>query len=348
MTHKQNPSTFKSKIIRPGVLILSLQLVCTLLLTSKPVKPLVVPSQLFHIGTFRGSSLDLHILESTPAYIKFPFRKVRNLILLEGVADQLDGYFILDTGAPYLVLNKTYFRESKIKTEWMAGGVGGTQSAAFSTQIQELKIQELSWTDVNADVLSLSHIENKLGAKILGLLGNALFEKYEMEINLRDQVMILYTLDKKGRRIQHPEKCNYRNSTCRGKLKPHDSMILLEAKIEGKKLTLCMDTGAEMLVLNKVLKKKVLNQVLVDKRMILNGTDGNRIEVLGGVLYELNLPGADLCDIPTIIASLDDMGNAYKIHIDGMIGHSLLEKGIFSVNFVIKKWSFRPFNEEEE
>lgn len=304
-------------------------------------------SQLYHIGTYQGSSLDLHIMERTPAFIKFPFRKVRNLILLEGVADRLDGYFILDTGAPYLVLNKTYFRDTKIKAEWLAGGVGGAQSAAFSTQIQELKIQELSWTDVNADVLSLSHIENKLGAKILGLLGNALFDKYEMEINLEQQVMTLHFLDKKGNRIQNPEKCNYRNSKCRGKLKPHNSMILMEAKIEGKRLILCMDTGAEMLVLNKVLQKKVLNQVAVDKRMILHGTDGNRIEVLGGVLYELNLPGADLCNIPTIIASLDDMGNAYKIHIDGMIGHSLLEKGIFSVNFVKKEWSFRPFNEEE-
>ncbi len=259
----------------------------------------------------------------------------------------MDGYFILDTGAPYLILNKTYFRDSKIKGEWMAGGVGGAQSAAFATQISELNVQDLLWTDVDADVISLSHIENKLGAKILGLLGNALFDKYEMEINLKEQVMILYTLDKKGNRIQDPEKCNYRNSMCRGKLNPYSNMILMNAKIAGRKLTFCMDTGAEMLVLNKNLKKKVLNQVSVDRLMMLNGTDGNKIEVLAGILFELNLPGADLCDIPAIIASLDDMGKAYNIHIDGMIGHSLLEKGVFSVNFIRKEWSFRPYNEEE-
>lgn len=305
------------------------------------------PSHLFHIGTYQGNSLDLHATERTPSRIIFPFRKVRNLILLEGVADRLDGYFILDTGAPYLVLNKTYFRDSKIKGEWMAGGVGGTQSSIFATQISELTVQDLSWTDVDADVLSLSHIENKLGAKILGLLGNALFNQYEMEINLQEQVMILHTLDNKGNRIHEPEKCNYRNSKCRGKLNSQSNLILMNAKIAGKRLTLCMDTGAEMLVLNKVLRKKVLNQVAVDQRMMLHGTDGNRIEVLGGNLYELNLPGADLCDVPAIIASLDDMGKAYKIHIDGMIGHSLLEKGIFSVNFVRKEWSFRPYNEEE-
>lgn len=305
------------------------------------------PSHFFHIGTYQGSSLDLHVLESTPSQIIFPFRKVRNLILLEGVADQLDGYFILDTGAPYLVLNKSYFRDSKIKGEWMAGGVGGAQSSAFATQIAELKVQDLTWSDVDADVLSLSHIENKLGAKILGLLGNALFDKYEMEIDLKEQVMILHTLNKRGNRIKEPEKCSYRNSKCRGKLNPNSNMILMHAKIAGKKLTLCMDTGAELLVLNKNLRKKVLNQVNVDKRMMLNGTDGNRIEVLAGVLYELTLPGADLCDVPSIIASLDDMGKAYNIHIDGMIGHSLLEKGIFNVNFVRKEWSFRPYNDEE-
>jgi hypothetical protein len=229
----------------------------------------------------------------------------------------------------------------------MAGGVGGTQSATFATQISELTVQDLSWTDVDADVLPLSHIENKLGSKILGLLGNELFDKYEMEINLKDQVMILHTLDNKGNRIEAPELCNYRNSKCRGKLNAQSNLILMNARIAGKRLTLCMDTGAELLVLNKDLRKKVLNQVEVNKRMMLHGTDGNRIEVLGGILYELNLPGVDLCDVPAIIASLDDMGKAYNMHIDGMIGHSLLEKGIFSVNFVRNEWSFLPYNEEE-
>jgi hypothetical protein len=40
-----------------------------------------------------------------------PFRQAGNLIIVEATIDGLRGNFILDTGAPYLVLNATYFRD---------------------------------------------------------------------------------------------------------------------------------------------------------------------------------------------------------------------------------------------
>jgi hypothetical protein len=41
-----------------------------------------------------------------------PFKKVGNLIVVEAQIDSVYGNFILDTGAPGLVLNKTYFRDA--------------------------------------------------------------------------------------------------------------------------------------------------------------------------------------------------------------------------------------------
>ncbi|MBK7441147.1 MAG: hypothetical protein IPI65_06360 [Bacteroidetes bacterium] len=38
-----------------------------------------------------------------------PLKRVQNLFLIEARVDSLVGNFILDTGAPHLVLNKTYF-----------------------------------------------------------------------------------------------------------------------------------------------------------------------------------------------------------------------------------------------
>lgn len=39
-----------------------------------------------------------------------PFTKVGNLMIVKARVDSVEGNFILDTGAPYLVLNLTYFR----------------------------------------------------------------------------------------------------------------------------------------------------------------------------------------------------------------------------------------------
>src|SRR6476469_529605 len=43
--------------------------------------------------------------------LTIPIKRSQNLILLEGEIDGQQGNFILDTGAPYLVLNQTYFRD---------------------------------------------------------------------------------------------------------------------------------------------------------------------------------------------------------------------------------------------
>src|ERR1043165_8521915 len=61
--------------------------------------------------------------------VEIPFIRAGNLILIQAKADTLDGNFILDTGAPKLVLNTTYFREypsiSDHSSNEESGGITG-------------------------------------------------------------------------------------------------------------------------------------------------------------------------------------------------------------------------------
>jgi len=41
-----------------------------------------------------------------------PIKRAGNLIIVEAQIDTLEGNFVMDTGAPYLVLNATYFRDA--------------------------------------------------------------------------------------------------------------------------------------------------------------------------------------------------------------------------------------------
>ncbi len=45
------------------------------------------------------------------AVCTIPFTRAGNLILIQATVDTVQGNFILDTGAPNLVLNLTYFRK---------------------------------------------------------------------------------------------------------------------------------------------------------------------------------------------------------------------------------------------
>src|SRR5690349_23853275 len=54
-----------------------------------------------------------------------PFTRAGNLILIQAKAAGQEGNFILDTCAPYLILNLTYFREAKLlpAREGETGGI---------------------------------------------------------------------------------------------------------------------------------------------------------------------------------------------------------------------------------
>src|ERR1700753_4525395 len=51
-----------------------------------------------------------------------PIKRAGNLIIVEATIDNLEGNFVLDTGAPYLGLNKTYFRDAPHVDDQEAGG----------------------------------------------------------------------------------------------------------------------------------------------------------------------------------------------------------------------------------
>src|SRR5215213_6168819 len=65
-----------------------------------------------------------------------PFTRAGNLILVKAKADEVEGNFILDTGAPYLVLNITYFRDYPTTgTNTDQTSISGSGSAVEKTNI---------------------------------------------------------------------------------------------------------------------------------------------------------------------------------------------------------------------
>ncbi|MCT4623410.1 MAG: hypothetical protein N4A46_07280, partial [Schleiferiaceae bacterium] len=62
-----------------------------------------------------------------------PFKRVGNLIMVEAKIDGQMGYFVLDTGAPYLVLNSTYFRDYPQLELYASIGATGISSESFKT-----------------------------------------------------------------------------------------------------------------------------------------------------------------------------------------------------------------------
>ena len=75
------------------------------------------------------------IITSDSASFTIPFTRAGNLILVRTSADTATGYFVLDTGAPGLVLNITYFRGYAGSASPDGGGVTGDVIAPATTTI---------------------------------------------------------------------------------------------------------------------------------------------------------------------------------------------------------------------
>jgi len=264
--------------------------------------------------------------------VTIPLKRVGNLFMIEAKIDNLVGNFLFDTGASQLVLNVTYFRKYFTVDQTEAAGITGTIGAIRRAAIKKLEVAGLSYNNITADVTELGHIENRRGVKILGLFGLSMLKGLEIVIDLGHNELRLYRLDKAGNRIgDHKEE--FRADIIQ-KVMEYHNIIFLKARIGGKELAFCLDTGAESNVLNCFASKKVLNTVTILRRSDMMGVGSVESDVLYGSLNDFILGEHPIPGMPVIIASLNTLSASYGYPIDGMLGYDFFVRGKVCINLV--------------
>jgi predicted aspartyl protease len=271
--------------------------------------------------------------------IIIPLKRAGNLILVEAKTDSIQGNFILDTGAPYLVLNSTYYRDYNAPQLRQTTGVNAPAGdAAKRIEIDSLSISGIHYRNVDADIIPLGQLENKTGTKILGLLGSNLFSTMEMAIDLQHNVMILSHLQNDGQRIsktihsidsliqQTPPRLQLPFKFC-------DDKIFLPVTIAGQQMNWILDTGAET------------NVVDAWRRVNLTGATGASQDVLLGIIPELTVGTTVFTMQQTIVTSMSELSETCSLYIDGILGYQFLSQGIFTINFVSKEFSLYLYND---
>ncbi|MDB5251480.1 MAG: hypothetical protein JWP27_649 [Flaviaesturariibacter sp.] len=281
------------------------------------------------IGTLPGG-------DSTSCII--PFTRAGNLILVQATADTVSGNFILDTGAPGLVLNLTYFRQYPTTSEdgEQTNITGGT-APVLKTRVASFAFGTLHYDHVDADLANLGPIENSKGVKILGLLGMDLLMRCEMIIDYRKNLIYLHRI---GRResssyqsIQLKESSPY--TTVPIDLK--DNRIITQITVGGKNLKFIIDCGAESTILDSRLPNAIFDRVTITGRVMLTGAGNKKIEALQGSLDELRIGGNRIGDLPVLITNLEKTCFAYGGCIDGILGFDFLSLQKIGFNFVTRK-----------
>ena len=267
--------------------------------------------------------------------IVVPIRRVGSLIVVEAQLDTVVGNFILDTGAPGLILNETYFRNSPHITEKEAGGINGLASHCFTTVVHNFSILDLHYDRLSADVTDLSSIENSKGIKVLGLLGTRLFQKMAITVDLFKNVLYIHKLDSKGEIL--PNERVFKNPDMKTSFKLLNDVIFIKGSIEDNNMWFAFDTGAESNLLDYENFKKLAKRMKVLSQSSVVGIGGSGYQNSYAVFDKLVIGNYVFTHNRILFTRLDQMGKAYDYSVDAILGYDFFARGIFTINFVKKE-----------
>jgi len=277
-------------------------------------------------------------VSSDSTCVTIPFTRAGNLILIRAKVDTTEGNFVLDTGAPGLVLNITYFREYAVNTATGdQGGITGAVADVARARVRQLSFNGVTYHHIDADVINLGHIESAKGVRILGLLGMELFGRFEMVIDYKQNVLRLHLMAGK----ESPAgACGLLSDTSAYATVPIDvieNKIIAHVSIGSKKLLFVVDYGAETNVLDSRLSDKVLDHVTVSRRILLSGSGDKKVEALYGTVNDMSIGSQHVQSVPILITNLEKMCFSYNYCIDGMLGFDYLSLHKVGFNFMKRK-----------
>lgn len=321
--------------MKPGSLyrfLLLLFLACTLCSAAEESRPAPTPPATAFRHPFSFSNYD-------SASCTIPFVRAGNLIIVKARVDTTEGNFILDTGAPHLVLNITYFRhyQATVEAEAEQTSITGTANAVVRTKVRAFSLGSLQYFGGEADLVDLGHIENSKGLKILGLLGMELFTQCELIIDYEKNLLYLHRVSRKEAstyKSEHlGEAADYRTYP----IELIKNRIVITTTMEGKKMKFVFDCAAESNVLDSRSPDRVMKHVTITRRVTLSGSGNRKVEALYGSLSNLVMGDLPLGVLPVLITNLERTCFSDVGCIEGVLGFDFLSGKKIGFNFVNRK-----------
>ncbi|MEO1623977.1 MAG: pepsin/retropepsin-like aspartic protease family protein [Bacteroidota bacterium] len=251
---------------------------------------------------------------------------VGGFVLVEAELDGVLGTFILDTGAPGLILNKQHHK-----------GVPSDQVQArgLSSEVEVFvkRIRKFEWLTVrkkhlDAYVVDLSHLEARLEQPIDGLIGYDILRGKELFIDYHSRVVQLFS----GR--NSPLKDWY-DARLEVPVDLSDHLPVVKAEVNGRKFRLGIDSGAESNIFHLGSGRKFhQDHVTAVGEHEVRGLDQEIRRVPLVRFASASIKRESIEDLSFLML---DMGvlNSDQGHrgIDGLLGFPFLNSGKVSINY---------------
>ena len=303
-----------------------------------------MPAWSYHEPSSEERPLSYHTLHFSQAFsnnpntIRIPFQLVGRLIAVEASVDTITGKFIIDTGAERLLLNKNYVDGTRRLSGGSAHGASGAVKEAWAKNVDSLLWDNLSFFNIPAHVIDMTHLEEKRKTRIVGIIGYEVLKDYEILLDYPARQIMLSKLDRKGNRIDEQAFSEAPIDSINFKLFKHG--IIVNGTVQGVPLKFNLDSGAELNLIDRKVKRQVIKNFEIIKRVNMIGAGKKQIEVLAGILKGVECGKTPNYGMRTLLTSLDDLSLTYGGKIHGVLGFEFLRSKKTLINYKKKKIYF--------
>ncbi len=296
--------------------------------------------QFLEINMFRtiqaAPDEDISNLNSMPDYLELPFIDKDGMIIIRGILDGVEGNFILDTGAPRLIINS----EPSYQGESISLGSSGVNGALTGLDIKHLnsfQFGEIVRKDFDALTADLSALQKELSINVLGLIGQSQIRDFELYIDYSSKMIKLYRLDESGN-ITGGTKPDPPRFKTNFDLALH--IPIIKCKIGKQEVNFGLDTGAQVNLINESDSLKFQSYYIETSIDTLLGADNNSREVGVGELTGLSIEEMTFQPMRTLVSDISHINEASDRHMDGILGYELFKFQPISINYIKQSISF--------
>lgn len=233
-------------------------------------------------------------------------RLAAGLVVLRAELDGRSGNFLLDTGAPGLVLNG-----SPDGTEYVGGLMG--DATAETVAVGHFRWQGIERTDLTALRVDLSRIERALDLPLQGLVGYELLQQQVVDLQLAD-----------GRLVLNPRERPRRRGLA---MCTRAHLPIVRVRIDGRTYRFGIDSGASVNVLADQVYRE-LDPTTYEARAAryLCGVGAERQRTPVILLDQLKIGKQQAAKLALSVASLAHFEADYGVRLDGILGQPWLQQ----------------------
>ncbi len=259
-----------------------------------------------------------------------------NLILLTAQIEGQEGFLILDTGAPDLILNKKYFDDKKnFSDDLQARGFNG-QIEEVLVRYTDLQIGSCRWEDQDTKVIDLDHLKPSGIFPILGLAGIQLFQDYELVLDFKSSTILLFETDRQGNLIDQQYNNNTHDVSFPFKLKGH--IPYLTINMNHTSLKLGLDTGSAISLIQPKFKSKLKESLVAAGQIQLLGTDQTIKQTKLWKLEDMNVSMLTFPPLQVAFTNINAFNNILSgADLDGILGTEFLSQFTTAINLKKKE-----------